>query len=251
LALAFVGWGAGLDSFARPRARFDLRAATGGDLAGLFVGVARAQDVRTDAPQRKDDHVYRYRGANGREVFTNAGAVAVHGEVVAPIALPELKSVDFAGASASQLQQLDRSVQRAHDELQTGQRCQAIRASLRVPISTFVWHEHLRELAVAIGLLASALVVFAVWGGRLRGLMPIAPLLGCSYLGYATVSRIDHRMDLLRDGLHACSSDLPAPEASNPETIKGRLATASSLQATVDRAYSERAAMADRIMRER
>jgi len=219
--------------------------------AGLCAGLVRADDPGPNAPQRSDDRVYRYRGTNGREVFTNAGAVAVRGEAVAPIALPELQNVDFAGASASQLQQLDRSVQRAHDELQTGQRCQAIRASLRVPISTFVWHEHLRELAVAIGLIVSALVVFAAWGGRLRGLMPVAPLLACSYLGYATVSRIGHRMDLLRDGLHACSSDLPPPEASNPDTIKGRLETASSLQATVDRAYSERAAMADRIMRER
>lgn len=219
--------------------------------SGLGAGRAAAEDPPVDAPHRADDRVYRYRGANGREVFTNAGAVAVHGQGVAPIDLPELKSVDFAGASALQLSQLDRSVQRAHDELQTGQRCQAIRASLRVPVSTFLWREHLRELAVAIGLLVSALIVFAAWGGRLRGLMPIAPLLGCSYLGYATFSRIDHRMDLLRDGLHACSSDLPPAEANNPESVKGRLASASSLQATVDRAYAERAAMTDRIMRER
>ena len=219
--------------------------------SGLCARRAAAQDPPVDAPQRADDRVYRYRGTNGREVFTNAGAVAVHGQVVEAIALPELKNVDFVGASSQQLQVLDRSVQRAHDELQTGLRCQAIRASLRVPISTFLWHEHLRELAVAIGLLASALIVFAAWGGRLRSLMPIAPLLGCGYLGYATLSRIDHRMDLLRDGLHACSSDLPPAEATNPESVKGRLESASSLQATVDRAYAERAAMADRIMRER
>ena len=229
--------------------------------SGVGAGRAAADDPPVDAPQRAEprsdeprhsaDRVYRYRGKNGREVFTNAGAVAVHGQVLEAIPLPELKSVDFLGASAQQLQQLDHSVQRAHDEMQTGQRCQAIRASLRVPVSTFLWHEHLRELAVALGLLASALIVFAAWGGRLRSLMPIAPLLGCSYLGYATVSRINHRMDLLRDGLHACSSDLPPAEANNPETVKGRLESASSLQATVDRAYAERGQMTDRIMRER
>jgi hypothetical protein len=219
--------------------------------AGLAAGRAAAEDPAVDAARRADDRVYRYRGSNGREVFTNAGAVAVHGHGVEPIALPELNNVDLGGASSEQLQLLDGSVQRAHDELQTGQRCQAIRASLRVPISTFLWHDHLRELAVATGLLASALIVFAAWGGRLRGLMPIAPLLGCSYLGYATLSRIDHRMDLLRDGLHACSSDLPPAEAANPQSVKGRLESASSLQATVDRAVAERAAMADRIMRER
>jgi len=197
------------------------------------------------------DRVYRYRGANGREVFTNAGHVAVGGQAVTPMTLPQLNQVDFETASRQQLEQLDRGVQRAHDELQTGQRCQAIRASLRIPVSSFLWREHLRQLVVGVALLATALIAFSLWGGRLRSLMPVAPLLACGYLAFVTFGRIDRRMDALREGLHACSSDLPQAAPADPNTIKGRLETASSLQATVDRAYAERASVTERIMRER
>jgi hypothetical protein len=236
-----------------PRPRFCLLLVVLCLCASSGAAPARAQEgaPAQGAATPRDDRVYRYRGANGREVFTNAGHVAVRGQAVTPMTLPELNQVDFDGASRKQLEQLDRSVQRAHDELQTGQRCQAIRASLRIPMRSFLWREHLRQLVVGVGLLATALVAFSFWGGRLRSLMPIAPLLGCAYLAFATFGRIDRRMDALREGLHACSSDLPTTGSSDPDSVKGRLETASSLQATVDRAYAERAAMADRIMRER
>lgn len=240
-----------------PRPRFALLCLTLFLCDSSALSEASAQEgapvmwAQAPAPTSGADRVYRYRGADGREKFTNAGAVAVGGSALAPVELPELHAVDFAHASRTQLQQLDRSVQQAHDELQTGQRCQAIRASLRIPASTFLWREHPRELAVAIALLACALIVFTSWSGRLRGLMPVAPLLAGAYLGYATYARIEHRMDALRDGLHACSSDLPAPSSADPNRIKGRLESAASLQSTVDRAFAQRAMLADRIMSER
>ena len=199
--------------------------------------------------------MYRYRSANGREVFTNAGQVSVRGARPQELSLPALRNsgvdVDLGGASPTQLQQLDRSVQQAHDELQTGQRCQAIRASLRVPVREFLWREHLRQVCVGASLVALALVVMLAWSGRLKPLMPLAPLLGCAYLGYVTYAQIDRRLDTLRDGLHACSSDLPPAADHDPEAVKGRLASASAIQAMVDRAYQERSATVESIMRQR
>lgn len=201
------------------------------------------------------DKVYRYRAANGREVFTNAGQVSVRGQRPAELSLPALRNVgvdlDLGGASRTQLQQLDRSVQQAHDQLQTGQRCQAIRASLRVPVREFLWREHLRQLCVGMALLALALVVMLAWSGRLKPLMPLAPLIGCAYLGYLTYAQIDRRLGTLRDGLQACSSDLPPAADDDPAAVKGRLASASAIQAMVDRAYEERAATVESIMRQR
>ena len=74
---------------------------------------------------------------------------------------------------------------------------------------------------------------------------------GIAYLAYDTYGRIDRRLGTLRDGLHACSSDLPPAEASNPTAVKGRLASAAELQATVDRAYDQRAALVESYLRER
>ncbi len=210
-------------------------------------GSARQHSTKASEPER----VYRYRNAEGREVFTNAGKVAIDGAPLAPVALPELASVDFASASPSQLQELDRSVQHAHDELQSGARCDAIRASLRVPMSTFLWREHLRVLAVAAGLLAAALIVLISWSGRLRGLLPLAPLLGCLYLGFATYARVERRFATLREGLRACSTELPRGETASASAVKERLESAVSLQATIDRAYGERAALSEHILRER
>lgn len=198
-----------------------------------------------------EDKVYRYRAANGREVFTNAGQISVRGERPQAVSLPALRNVDLGGASASQLKQLDRSVQQAHDELQTGQRCQAIRASLRVPVREFLWREHLRQLCVGTALLALSLVVLLAWSGRLKPLMPLAPLLSCAYLGYLTYAQIDRRLGTLRDGLHACSAELPPASDNDPESVKDRLASASAIQAMVDRAYDERAATVESIMRQR
>ncbi len=206
------------------------------------VPSARAQD----APARADQ-VYRVQ-RKGREVFTNAGSVSVGGVNVQAMELPELKA-DLSVASPAELQLLDNNVQRTHDDLQQGSRCQAIRTSLRVPTTKFLV-AHLRELVVAGCLLALSALLMVAWQGRLRPLMPVAPLLGSLYLGYATYARVDIRMDALREGLRACSSDLP-PQGGGVQNLRDRLAQASSLQATIDRAYAQRASVAEAALRER
>lgn len=205
---------------------------------------ARAEDA--SPPER--DQVYRVQ-RKGREVFTNAGSVEVGGSRAEAMELRQLRA-DLASASPGELQLLDNTVERAHQDLQQGSRCQAIRASLRVPTRTFVLRSHLRELAVAAGLLALGVVLMVAWQGRLRALMPVAPLLGCLYLGYATYARVDGRMNALREGLRACSSDLP-PQGGGVDGLRDRLQQASSLQATIDRAYALRASAAEAALRER
>ncbi|HEY6879561.1 MAG TPA: hypothetical protein VI299_16155 [Polyangiales bacterium] len=220
----------------------------------LGASLAQAQeapgpDAPAPAPQpAARDQVFKIQ-RNGRQVYTNAGAVQVRGTQAEAIELPALSS-DLSAASPAQLQLLDNSVQRAHDDMQQGARCQAIRASLRVPMTTFVLRGHLRELCVGGGMLLFAVILLASWHGRLRSLMPVAPVLACLYLGYATYARVDQRMNTLRDGLRACSSDLP-PQAGSVDSLRTRLEEASSLQATIDRAYAQRASVADAMLRER
>lgn len=198
-----------------------------------------------------EDSVYRYRGSDGRDVFTNAARAEVGEARPAAMALPALSLVDLSAATADQLQSLDRSVARAHEALQSSPRCDAIRASSRIPMRELLLREHPRELAVAGVLCAIALLVLVSWGGRLKPLMPLAPLLAASYIGYATYGDVDTRRSLLREGLRACSSELPAGHGTSVDTVKERLESALSLQAMVDRAYAQRSAQAEQIAQER
>jgi hypothetical protein len=209
---------------------------------GLFASAAVAQ---------KRDDMYRYRNAEGREVLTNAGNVSVDGAPLEAAQLPELTQLDLSRASPAQLHQLDRGLTRAHDALQNGERCAAIRASTRVPTSTVLWRQHLRALCTIALLVAASLIAFAGWSGRLRALMPIAPLLGALYLGYVTYTQVEQRLAVLREGLRACSSDLPHEAGADPSTVKARLESALTLQATIDQAYQRRDAIAERALRDR
>jgi hypothetical protein len=204
------------------------------------------------SPAEADEPIYRYRGPDGREVFTNAGnRLQAGGTPLTEVALPALSAVNFDAASAQQLQSLDRGVVRAHEDLQAGERCEAIRASSRVPMRTFFWRGHLRELAVSALLGVASLLVLVGWSGRLRGFMPLPTLLGGLFLGYATYARVDHERAALHEGLRACSSELPAGHSTSPSSVKQRLESALSLQNMVDRAYSDRAARAELVMKER
>jgi hypothetical protein len=198
-----------------------------------------------------DEPVYRVRTAEGRDLYTNAGALQVGGERPTALTLPELANADFAGASAEQLQTLDRGVAKAHEELQSGEHCEAIRASSRIPMRSFFLREQLREVAVASALCVVALLALVAAGGRLRRLMPIPPLLGALYVGFVTYTRVDDRLSLLREGLRACSSELPEGQNTSPDAVKQRLESAMSLQAMVDRAYAERSGQVEQIMSER
>lgn len=197
------------------------------------------------------ESVYRYRGADGREVFTNAARAEVGEARPSALTLPALTLVDLSAATPDQLQSLDRGVARAHEALQSSPRCDAIRASSRIPTRELLLREHPRELAVAAVLCAIALLALVSWGGRLKPLMPLAPLLAASYIGYATYKGVDTRRSFLRDGLRACSSELPGGHGTSADTVKERLESALSLQAMVDRAYAQRSAQADQIVQER
>jgi hypothetical protein len=196
------------------------------------------------------DDVYRYPSEGGRTLFTNAGR-AQPGSTATPMELPALSSLDFGSATSEQLQSLDRGVTRAHEALQSSERCTAIRAASRVPLRTHLLQAHLREVAVTCVLCAVALLALVAWGGRLRRLMPLPPLLAAGYLGYATYTRVDTRRVALHEGLRACSSDLPEGHATSASAVKQRLESALSLQGMVDRAYRERAAQAAQYMGER
>ena len=200
-------------------------------VAGLLLSCATAH---------AQSEVYRYRSPEGREAFTNAGNVAVTGSPLTPPGLPELGQLDLGAASPAQLQLLDRSLERAHAALQNGERCEAIRASSRVPTGSVLWRQHMPAVCVMVLLIAVALIALAGWGGRLRALMPLPPLLGALYLGYVTYARIEQRADILRDGLRACSSDLPPAQGASPTTIKTRLEAALSLKASIDDAFALR-----------
>lgn len=204
----------------------------------LGLGLAHASSAQ--------DHVYRYRAADGREVFTNAG-----NRSGASATATALEEVDLGAVSPTELARLDRSLTRAHDALQSGEHCDAIRASSRVPMRTFLMRAHLRELSIGIGLMAMAVLVLVAWNGRLRGLLPMVPLLGAAYLGYATYGRVDRQQSVLREGLRACSSELPAGAGASPVAVKERLDQVSSLQRMVDRAYEARSALAEGALRER
>lgn len=194
---------------------------------------------------------YRYRNAAGREVITNAGNVSIDGAPPTLVqTLPELMRLDLGGASPAQLQQLDRGISTAHDALQNGERCEAIRASSRVRTGTVLWRLHLRALCTIVFLVAMALIAFAGWSGRLRALMPAAPLLGALYLGYVSYAEVERRAAVLREGLRACSSDLPHVTAT-PDGVKTRLESALTLQATIDQAYLRRDMAAEQALRER
>lgn len=203
------------------------------------------------ASASRADEVYRYQTAEGRPLFTNAGRAEVGGAAPTPLELPALSSLDFSRATAEQLQRLDRGVTHAHETLQSSERCAAIRAASRIPMRTHLLQAHLREVGAAAVLCAVALLALVTWGGRLRALMPLPPLLAAGYLGYATYTRVDSRLSALRDGLRACSSELPEGHATSASAVKQRLESALSLQTMVDRAYGERAAQAEQYVHER
>lgn len=195
---------------------------------------------------------YRYRNAQGREVITNAGNVSIDGAPPSAVqTLPELMQLDLGRASPAQLQQLDQGIRSAHDALQNGERCEAIRASSRVGTGTILWRQHLRALCTIVLLVAVALIAFAGWSGRLRALMPAAPLLGALYLSWTSYAQIERRAAVLREGLRACSSDLPSASGATPAGVKARLESALTLQATIDQAYMRRDLAAERALRER
>lgn len=198
------------------------------------------------------DAVYRYRDRDGRNVYTNLDGVASHGRALEALSLPPLSSIDFEHAAPEQLRQLDSQVRESHGALQAGEPCEAIRRSSRVPLRTRVWGEHNRKLYVAGALLGFAMVL-GYFGSRRRlgQLLPVAPFVGCAFLGYVTVQQTREAIGALNSGLRACSEQLPDGDAEDAPSVKNRLSRALDIRRSINLAYDRQAREIDAIMRER
>ena len=220
-----------------------------------WVALATTSWLAFAAPRAhgQDEKIFRYQDRDGRQVYTNLeGSADSSSAGLSAVSLPPLSSIDFAQTGEDQLQQLDHSVRLAHESLQNGERCDRIRADSRISLRAELWERHRRELTVAAALLCFALLLVAVWRRReLRALMPLAPLLGACYVGYVAVVRTKANQETLREGLRACTSELPDGSNRKSSDVRSRLSSALEVQDTINRVYEERARRADRIMQMR
>jgi hypothetical protein len=192
------------------------------------------------------DQVYKRTDRDGRVVYTNVGNVSVDGAPPEALDLPALTRLDLTRIPAERLPAIDQQIDDAHASTQAGEHCTAIRAASRVPLRTWIWQEHQRELFTAAGLFAFSLVVGFAWSGAvMRTLMPIAPFAGAIFLGYVATARSQEAVDDLHTGLRACSADLPEPQPQNPVVVKQRLSAAVEFQSSVQRIFTNRQEMVD------
>src|SRR6185436_8991135 len=121
----------------------------------------------------------------------------------------------------------------------------------RTPAWSRLWADHSRKLMVAGALLVFAASLGLVGAGRQLGsLFPVAPILGCLFLGYATYRDVDARRDTLTAGLRACSEQLPSGDPEDKTAVQGRLSRALEVQTIVNGAFARQSAEIERIMRE-
>jgi hypothetical protein len=204
------------------------------------------------AAAQGDGGVFRYRDREGRTVYTNLEGMASHGRALEALNLPPLSSIDFEHAAPEQLRQIDSQVRESHSALQAGEPCEAIRRGSRVPLRTRVWGEHNRKLYVAAALLGFAMLLGHLGSRRRLGsLLPIAPFLGCAFLGYATFQQTREALQALTSGLRACSEQLPEGQADDAPAVKNRLSRALDIRRSINLAYDRQAADIEAIMRER
>ncbi len=196
--------------------------------------------------------MFRYQDRQGRTVYTNLEGMASHGKGLKLLELPPLSSVDFEHAAPEQLRQIDSHVRESHSALQSGEPCEAIRRNSRVPLRTRVWDEHNRKLYVAAALLAfSMLLGYLGSQRRLGSLLPVAPFVGCAFLGYVTFSQTRQTIQTLTSGLRACSEQLPDGQADDAPAVKNRLSRALDIRRSINAAYDRQTREIEAIMRER
>lgn len=178
--------------------------------------------------------------AQGALALTSLAAL-IDGKVEDPLALPEATLPELESLGEERLKQFNGHVENVHDAVQTGERCESLRLASRLPFRTWILREHKRELMVAAGLLILSLLGLA-WRSRLlRAIMPLPPVLGCLYLGYASVEDTSAVLDSLLHGLHACSASLSEGSGANPLIVKKRLDEVQRMRSTVDEAYEPHA----------
>jgi hypothetical protein len=217
---------------------------------------ARAQggagvEARGSAREQDEADVFLVQSRDGRQVYTNLPGMASHGQEARRVNLPPLSSVDFEHAPTAELRALDLRVSESFDALQTGELCEAIRKGSRIPAWSRLWADHSRKLVVAGALLVFAAILGLVGTGRQLGaLFPVAPILGCMFLGYATYRDLNVRRDTLTAGLRACSEQLPQGDPEDKTAVQGRLSRALQVQSIVDGAFARQSAEIERAMRE-
>jgi hypothetical protein len=207
---------------------------------------------QSSAAAQGDQEVYRYRDRQGRTVYTNLEGMASHGRALETLSLPPLSSIDFEHAAPEQLRQIDSQVRESHSALQAGEPCEAIRRSSRVPLRTRVWGEHNRKLYVAAALLAFSMLLGYLGSRRKLGsLLPVAPFVGCAFLGYASYQQTREAISALNSGLRACSEQLPEGQPDDAPAVKNRLARALDIRRSINVAYDRQSREIEAIMRER
>ena len=237
---------------ARPRARFDLSAVMPFSRSLALVCVVAVAMTLPWVALGQDAGVFRYRDRQGREVYTNLEGHASHGGTLQAVDLPPLSSIDFGSRSPEELRRLDAQVRESHGALQTGERCEAIRKSSRVPLRTRIWSDHGLKIYVSAALLAFAVLLGYLGSNRRLGLLfPLAPFLGFVFLIYATVRDTRATFQTLTAGLRACSEQLPDGDPESGEAVKGRLSKALDVRRSVNAAYARQAEQIEAIMRER
>jgi hypothetical protein len=182
--------------------------------------------------------VYKRTDREGRTVYTNVDDTSENGLRPEIMDLPALIHLDLAEIAPERLPSVDQRIDEVHTATQAGQQCTTIRAASRIPLRTWIWQEHQRELFTAMGLFALSLVVGFAWSGRvMRTLMPVAPFVGALYLGYVAFERSQGTLNELHGGLRACSADLPEARPQDPAVVKQRLTAAVQLQDSVQRVF--------------
>jgi hypothetical protein len=178
--------------------------------------------------------------------------MASHGRGLERLELPPPNPIDFEHAPPERLREIDDQVRESHSALQAGEPCEAIRRSSRVPLRTRVWGEHSRKLYVAAALLGFSMLLGYLGARRRLGtLLPVAPFVGCVFLGYVTFQQTREATQALTSGLRACSEQLPEGQPDDGPAVKSRLARALDIRRSIGLAYDQQAREIEAIMRER
>lgn len=194
--------------------------------------------------------IYQLKGASGRTLYTNEDVLAGEG-ALDPVRLPPLGDLDFRQTPPHELRKLDGRLLQTVEELQRSERCEALRGASRVPLRTWMWHEHQRELMVAAGLFVFALIMGFAWqSSSMRALLPIVPLLGCAYVAYDASVQAGALMDSITRGLRACSMPLEEGDPGTPKVVRTHYEQTTRISSIIDAAYGQRDGLVERVMRD-
>ena len=111
---------------------------------------------------------------------------------------------------------------------------------------------HSRKLYVAAGLLLFSMLLGYFGAQRKLGsLLPVAPFVGCAFLGYVSFQQTRDVIQTLTSGLRACSEQLPEGQPDNAPAVKNTLSRALDLRRSINAAYDRQTRDIEAIMNER